>query len=138
MADGHAVRGPEAGKIPPFHGSGETLADGDAGDVDELAGNEVLGGDLGSNRDQVLRRDTELGQLTFRLDPGFGKMTALRLRQILYLDRTGAQLHGGIAMLVDGLVRNHLALVELQHRDRHVLPVGCEHPRHAKLLCDDT
>src|SRR5688572_22296357 len=138
MADGDAVRSPQAAEIPPFHGTGETLADGDAGDIDELARNEMLGRDLGSHRYQILRRYPKLNQLALGLDLGLGEMTALGLRHILDLDRTCAKLDGRVAVLVDRLMRNHLALIELQHRDRHMLPVGCEHPRHAKLLCDDT
>src|SRR5215208_5980299 len=65
-------------------------------------------------------------------------MPALRLWQILHSYRTGPELQGGVAVLIDSLVRNNLALVELQHRNGYMLPVWCEHPRHAQLLCDDT
>ena len=68
VADRHAVRCPEAAEVVPLHAAGEALADRGAGDVDELAGEIVVRGDLLADADQVLRADPELGQLALRLD----------------------------------------------------------------------
>jgi hypothetical protein len=68
VADRHAVRGLEAGEVPALHGAGEAVADGDAGDVDELSGHVVRGGDLLADLDHRVGRHAELGELLLRLD----------------------------------------------------------------------
>ena len=39
-------------------------------DVDELADDEMIGGDLGADRDQRVLGDAEFGELALRLDLG--------------------------------------------------------------------
>src|SRR5262245_46587093 len=77
MADRNAVAGPQAGEVPALHRALIALADGDAGDIDELALDEVIGGDLRPHRNQVLRADPELGELALRLDLGNREAAAL-------------------------------------------------------------
>src|SRR5665647_325623 len=77
VRDRHTVRGAQARKIPALHAAGKALADRDAADVDELPNNEVVGGDLGAERDQRVLGHPELGQLALGLDLGLGKIAAI-------------------------------------------------------------
>ena len=54
------------------------------------------------------------------------------------LGGTRAQLNGGVAILLGGALRDHLQIVELQNRHRHLRPVFQEQPGHAQLLGDYT
>src|ERR1041385_5229752 len=68
MRDRHAVRGTQTAEVPALHAAGETLADGGAGDVDELADQEMVGRDLGADRDQRIGADAEFGDRALGLD----------------------------------------------------------------------
>ena len=132
----HAVRGAQAGEIPALHAAGKALADRGAGDIDELAGDEMVGGDLGADRDHGVVADAELRELALRLDLGLGEMAALGLAHVAGAARAGAELQRHIAVLVLGAVADDLALRQAQHRDRHMLTGLGEDPGHADLLCD--
>ena len=86
---------------------------------------------------QLVRGDAELGELPLRLDLGDGEMAALGLRDVLHLGAADAELHGGVAVLLLGPLRDDLAAVDLQDRDRHMLARVREDAGHADLLCDD-
>ena len=75
----NAVRGAQAAEVPALHGALEALALAGAGHVDELARDEMVGGDLGADLDQVVGADAELGQLALGLDLGDGEVAAARL-----------------------------------------------------------
>src|SRR6185436_12218613 len=77
MRDRHAVRGAQTAEVPALHAAGETLADGGAGDIDELTDQEMVRGDFGANRDQRVIADAELGDRALRLDLGNGEAAAL-------------------------------------------------------------
>src|SRR6201994_3217491 len=70
MRDRHAVGGAKAAEIPALHAAGQALADRGAGDVDELADDEMVSLDFGADRDQRILRHAELGDLALRLDLG--------------------------------------------------------------------
>jgi hypothetical protein len=76
--------------------------------VDQLAGDEVIGGDLGADIEQRVFSDTELGDASLGLDFSLGKLLALRLGDILRLRRASTQLNGDIAVLVNLAARNDL------------------------------
>src|SRR5690606_2334014 len=80
-----AVGGATAAEIVALHDALETLAGRGAGDVDLLAGDEVIDGDLGADIEQVLGRNAELCDLRLRLDRGGGEMATQRLRRVLHL-----------------------------------------------------
>src|SRR6478609_4351810 len=128
MRDRHAVRGAKPAEIPALHRPGKTLAYRRAGNIDELAGNEVIGGDLGADRDEPIRIDAELGELHRRLG----------LRDILHLGTADAELYGRVAVLLLRAGRDDLAAIELQHGDGHMLAGVREDAGHADFLCDDT
>ena len=73
------MRGAQAAEVPALHAAGKALADRGAGDVDELAGDEMVGGDLGADRDQRVVADAEFRELALRLDLGDGEVAALGL-----------------------------------------------------------
>ena len=121
-----------------LHGAGEALADGRARHVDELALDEMIGGDLRTHLDHIIGAHAKLGELPLRLHIGHGEMTARGARQTLHLGRAGTELKRGIAVLLRRAMADDLAMLELQHRDRDVLPGIGEDPGHADLLRDDT
>src|SRR5215813_11801432 len=136
MRDRHAVRGAQAAEIPALHATGKALADRGPGHVDKLPDDEVIGGDLGTDRDQIALLHPELGELALGLDLGDGEMTAVRLGQVLGSARAGAELQRHVAVLVLGAVGDDLAIGEAQHRDRHVLATVRKDAGHPDLLCD--
>src|SRR5262245_44237981 len=83
VRDRDTVRGAQTAEIPALHTAGKALADRRASDVDILADDEVIGGDLGTNRDQLLFVDAELGQLALGLDLGDGEVAAQGLAEIV-------------------------------------------------------
>src|SRR5215470_7238691 len=83
VRDRNAVRGAQPGEVPALHATREALADRGPGHVDKLPDDEVIGGDLGTDRDELAFLHPELGELALGLDLGDGEMAALRLGQIL-------------------------------------------------------
>ena len=137
MRNRHAVGGAQTAEVPALHRPGESLADRHAGDVDKLADREMVGGDLRPDRDHLVLCDAELGELHFRLDIGDGEAAALGLRHVLDLGAADAELQRGIAVLFLGAMRDDLAALDLEDRDRHVIPRVGEDAGHAQLLCDN-
>src|SRR6202012_4768105 len=81
VRDRDAVGGAQTAEVPALHTAGKTLADRSAGDVDELANHEMVGLDLGADRDQRVLRHAEFRDLALRFDLGDGELAALGLRQ---------------------------------------------------------
>ena len=94
--------------------------------------------DLGADGQQPVVGDAELGELHLRLDLGDREATALGLRDVLHLGLADAELDSGVAVRLLGPMRHHLAALDLQHSDRHVLAGVPEDPGHADLLRDNT
>src|SRR6202166_1729768 len=132
----HAVGGAQAAEIPALHAAGETLTDRGAGNVDELPDHEMVGLDLGADRDQRVFRHAELGDLALGLDLGDGELAALRLRQIDGLARTRTELQCDITVLLGRAVTQHLAVAQLQHGHGYMFAGLRKDPRHPDLLCD--
>ena len=130
--------GAAAAEMVPLDDALEALADRRAGDVDLLAGDEMVGSDLGADVEKVLGRNPELGDLGLRLDRSRREMAAQRLRRVLHLGEADAQLNGGIAVLLLGALRHDLAVLHAEHRDRHMLARVVVDARHADFLCDNT
>src|SRR5664279_3185440 len=84
----HTVGGAKAAEIPALHAAGETLTDRGAGNVDELPDHEMVGLNLGADRDQRVFRHAELGDLALGLDLGDRELAALRLRPVSYTHLT--------------------------------------------------
>src|SRR3984893_18994116 len=79
VRDRHAVGGAQAAEVPALHRARKALADRGAGDVHILADDETIGGDLGTDRNELALLDAELGEFTLGLDLGGREMAALGL-----------------------------------------------------------
>src|SRR5229473_3062249 len=103
VRDRHAVRSAQTTEIPALHAAGKAFADRGAGDVDELADDEMVGGDLGADRDQAVLLDPELGELALGLDVDAGG--EIELHQRVH------RLRRRIDDIEQALVRAHLELL---------------------------
>src|SRR5438132_6385387 len=99
VRDRNAVRGAQPGEVPALHATRKALADRGPGHVDKLPDDEVIGGDLGTDRDQIALLHPKLGELALGLDLGDGEMAAFRLGQILRSARAGAELDRHVPVL---------------------------------------
>src|SRR5690606_12387934 len=86
--------------IVALHDALKTLTDRGSRHVDLQTDDERHSADLGTDTKQVLRRNSELGQLGLRLNGSGGKMAAHRLRRVLHLRQANAELNGGVAILL--------------------------------------
>src|SRR5256885_6022189 len=136
VRDRDAVGGAQTAKVPALHAAGKTLTDRGAGDVDELADDEMVRLNLGADRDQRVLRHAELGDLALGLDLGDGELAALRLRHVNGLAGAGAELQRNVTVLLGRAVTQHLAITQLQHGHRDMLAGLRKDPRHPDLLCD--
>src|SRR5580692_4218889 len=100
----YAVARAQAGEIPALHAAGKALAGRSAGDVDILADDEMIGRDLGADRDQAVVVDPKLRELALGLDLGDGKMAAICAIGALHLAQAGAELKRDVTVLVFGAV----------------------------------
>src|SRR5580693_5466217 len=136
VRDRHTVGGAKSAEIPALHAAGETLTDRGAGDVDELTDHEMIGLNLGADRDQRVFRHAELGDLALGLDLGDRELAAFRLRQINRLAGARSELQRDITVLLGRAVTQHLAIAQLQHGHRDMFAGLRKDPRHPDLLCD--
>ena len=123
-------------ETPALHRSGEALALSDSGDVDQLAGNEMVSADVRANIEQCVFGNAEFGNLRLWLDFSLAEGSALRLGDILRLRLAGAELDGGVAVTIHFTTADDLHLVQLQDGNRHVPTVRLEQAGHSDLLRD--
>ncbi|MCY1300018.1 hypothetical protein D9M70_495740 [compost metagenome] len=116
----------------------KALADRGTGDVNELAGNEMVGRQFCTDVDQVVRGNAELDELRLRLDVGSSKMAAHRLRRVLDLRTAGAQLDSHVAVLLFRTLGYHLAVLQLQYCNRDMLTGAVIDAGHSHFLCNHT
>src|SRR5215472_14381304 len=102
VRDRHAVGGAQPGEIPALHDPGKSAADRGARHVHELAGQKMIGSDLGPDRDQLLVAHPKLGQLALGLDLGGREMPALGLADVVDLARPRTELERHVAILLLG------------------------------------
>src|SRR5689334_4337306 len=136
VRDRDAVGGAKAAEIPALHAASKTLADGSAGDVDKLADHEMIGLNLGTDRDQRIFRHAKLGDLALGLNLGDRKLAAFGFRHVDGLARARSELQGDIAVLLGGAVTDDLAIAQLQHGHGDMFAGLGKDPRHPDLLCD--
>ena len=112
-----AVRRLAAGEVVALHRAGEALADGGAGDIDDLARLEDVGLELGAGGEigAFACGEAEFDQRLARLDLGFGVVARGGLREQLRRLLAERHLDGAIAVVLDGL---HLGDAVGQHFDR--------------------
>src|SRR5437016_1399481 len=136
VRDRHAVGGAQTAEVPALHTAGKTLADRSAGDVDELAHDEVVSLDLGANRDQRVLRHAEFRDLALRLDLGDRELAAFGLRHVDGLAGTRTELQRDVAVGFSRAVAQNLAIAQLQHGHGDMFAGLRKDPRHPDLLCD--
>ena len=136
VGDRHAVRGAQSAEVPALHAAGEALTGGDARDVHELTGNEVISGDLCANRDDSILGDAEFRELALRLDLGDGEMAAHCLRDARSTARTDAELERDIAVLFHRAMGDDLAVFEFQHCHGDMFARIGEDAGHSQFLCN--
>ena len=100
VRDGDAVGGAQTAEAPTLHGAGEALALGHARNVDQLAGNEMIGADRRADVEKRVLGDAEFDDPCLGLDFGLAERDALRLGDILRLRLAGAELDGGVAVAI--------------------------------------
>src|ERR1700691_1037408 len=100
MRDRHTVGGTQTAEIPALDAAGKTLADRGAGDVDELADDEMVSLDFRADRDQRVFRHAKLGELALGLDLGDRELAAFGLLQIDGLPGARAELKRNITVLL--------------------------------------
>ena len=138
VAHRNAVRGFQPAEVPPLHAAGETLALGDAADVNHLADDEMRGGQGRATLQQGLGLDAELAHALLRLNLHPGVVARVGLGHVLDLGAAPAELDGSVAVTLLGAHVHDLQRVQVQHRNGHVGAVLPEHPGHAELLGDQT
>src|SRR4051794_1798809 len=136
VRDRNAVGGAETAEAPALHRAGKALALGHAGNVDQLARNEVIGADMRANVEQRIVSDAEFDDANLGLDLGLAEGDALRLGDILRLRLASAELNCGIAIAVRFTAADDLQVVQLQDGNRHVPTVRLEQTGHSDLLRD--
>src|SRR5918992_3079706 len=117
--------------------AGEAVALADAGDVDQLAGLEDIDADLLADLERICLVDTDLAHVLEVL---------LVLGQVLQLAghglrratrAAGAELDGGITVLLGGADARHRVRGSLDHAHGDDAAVVGEEPGHAQLATDD-
>lgn len=116
----------------------EPLTGRSAGDVDLLAGDEVVNRQLGTDIQEVVRRNAELGNLGLRLHGGGGEMTAHGLRRVLDLGKPDAELNSGIAVLFLRTLCDDLAALHAENGNGDMLAGIIVDAGHSHLLCNYT
>src|SRR3546814_4296888 len=92
VADRNTVARAHTAETPALHHTGKALTLGHALDVDDLAGDEMVGRQFGADVERRVVGDAEFDELRLGLDFGLAISAALRLGDILRLGRTGTEL----------------------------------------------
>ena len=129
---------PKPGKTMAFYDAGETLADGGAGHVDELAGDEMGRRHFGADIDKAILGNAEFGQFTLRFDLGLGIMATHGLGDVLDLGHAPTQLQRVIAVAFGGFLGHHLTAPDIKHGHRHMGAVVSEQAGHADFAGNQT
>src|ERR1700712_5760433 len=138
MADRHAMAGLESGEVPALHAAGEPLALARGSHVNLLSHHEMRGREGRANIKHGVLGHTELDQplLRFNLHPG--KMSAVRLRDILYLGGAAAELDRDIVVTLLRTDIDDLQVIKMEDSDGHMRAVVLEDPGHTQLLCNQS
>src|SRR3954470_22462575 len=126
----------KAAEPPALHRAGKAFALGHAGDVDELARNEMIRADGRAEVEERIFGDAELGDLRLGLDLGLAEGDALRLGVVLGFRLARPELDGGIAVTVLFTTADDLHLFQLQDGYGHMPTVRLEQAGHSDLLRD--
>src|SRR3546814_11887390 len=89
VADRNTVGRAHTAETPALHRTGKALTLGHALDVDDLAGDEMVGRQFGADVARRVVGDAEFDELRLGLDFGLAISSALRLGELLRLVRPG-------------------------------------------------
>ncbi|GLV29123.1 hypothetical protein TomTYG75_16440 [Sphingobium sp. TomTYG75] len=106
------------------------------GNIDQLAGDEVIGRDLGADIEERVLGDTEFDQARLRLHFRLGEVTALRLGDILDLRDARTKLNRDITVTINFLASHDLIALKGQNRNRYMPSVLLEQTGHPDFLSD--
>src|SRR6478752_8735025 len=106
------MRGAKTREIPALHAAGKALADRRAAHIDELADDEMIGGDFRADRNERVFGDAEFRDLALRLHVDLAERAAVGLAHVAGAARAGTELQRHVAVLVLGAVAQHLAAAE--------------------------
>src|SRR5215472_7131238 len=120
-----------------FHSPGKTFADAEPHDVHVLAGNKVRGGDFRADRKHSLLGDPKLGKAGLRLDLRFGEVAALGLGHSLDLRHADTELQSRVPVPFSGAHRDHLAVVNFEHRRGDMVSLSGKGSAHANFPCQE-
>ncbi len=130
--------GTQTTEAPTLHGAGEALALRVTGDVDLLAGNEVLGRNAGTDGKQgFFGVDAEFGDLHLERNLRLGEGFTLRLVHVLLLGFARTDLDREVTIAIFGAVSSDLAVFQRENGNRHVPTVLLEEAGHPDFLCDN-
>ena len=132
------MSGAQTAEAPTLHGAGKALTLRVTGDVDLLAGDEVLGRDAGTDRKQsFFGVDAEFGDLHLQRNASLGEGFALRFVDVLLLGLARTHLDREVTIAIFGAVSSDLTIFQSQNGDRHVPTVLLEEAGHPDFLCDN-
>lgn len=123
MLQRHTMGGGKTTEAVSLHDSGKSFTLGNGLDINVLANLEVGSSDLSSNRQQtLLASNQKLANGLLGVDGHSRKLAQFALGQLLLrlVSMAHANLHSIVSVLLLGLVANHLAQIDFQHRSRHV------------------
>ncbi|GLV22596.1 hypothetical protein TomMM35A_24430 [Sphingobium sp. TomMM35A] len=107
-----------------------------ASDVDQLAGDEMIGCDLGADIEERILGDTEFDQTRLRLHFRLREMATLRLGDILDLRDARTELNRDITVTIDFLASHDLIALKGQNRNGNMTSVLLEQTGHPDFLSD--
>jgi hypothetical protein len=108
------------------------------GDVDLLAGNEVLGRNAGTDgKQRFFGVDAKFGDLHLQRNLSLGESFALRLVHILLLGLARTALDREVTIAIGSAVSSDLAVLQRQNGNRHMPTVRLEAAGHPDFLCDN-
>ena len=93
---------------------------------------------FGADRQQRVVADAKLDQLAPGGNARLGEVAALGLGQVLDLRVRGADLDGGVAVLVGGALGDNLIVINLEYGHGNMGPVFGEDAAHAHFPCDES
>ena len=125
-------------EIMALHRTGKTLTDRLADNINELTGDIVISSDLNAWFQYIVSGNTEFSHFTLRLNLCFGKVAALGFIRALDFRSTSTELHCRITVFFVRADCHDLAILELQHRYRHLGAVFGEDTGHTHLAGDNS
>ena len=131
------MRRTQTAEVPALHGTGKALALRVPGNVDLLAGDEVISGDRGADgKETFLVLDPEFRDLHLQANFRLRESFALRLVDVLLFRFARTDLDGPIAVAIGGAVCGNLTPFQSENGHGHVPAILLKQAGHSDLLGD--